>query len=86
MNTTLKEQIEAIQVAMNSLQKINDGVFLLSVNHELVSKVLPALNDAGSSLAALHMSDPYKEIERLQAKLKEANDIISHYADVNQNQ
>lgn len=78
MNTTYKQQIEAIREAKKYCLEMG----LSTIRDEMDS----ALNDSASTIAALHLSDPYKEIERLQAELKEANDIISHYADVNQNQ
>lgn len=78
MNTTLSQQIKAIQEA-RKICEMHAPVF-----HS--SDLDSALNDAGSSLAALHLSDPYKEIERLQAELKKSNEALSHYADVNQNQ
>lgn len=85
MNTTYKQQIEAIQTAIKLIR--GRGFFNpTDEGDKSAQDVISALNDAGSSLAALNLSDPYKEIERLQAELKKANEAISHYADVNQNQ
>ena len=44
------------------------------------------MNDCGSTIAALNLSDPYKEIERLQNQIVELKKHLAHYADVNQNQ
>lgn len=65
MNTTLSQQIEAIRKARN-VYKINSRA-----SNSQIADTDSALNDAMSTLAAINLSDPYKEIERLKSELLE---------------
>jgi hypothetical protein len=61
MNTTLKQQIEAIQRAMEILKAISSIAYTDTISE---------LNDAGSSLAALNLNpDREKRIKELEEAL-----------------
>lgn len=72
MQTTLSQQIKAIQVARGILEKLSVNP-MLSINvgnfeKGLIAEVDKALNDAGATLASLNMITPafIKELEKDQ--------------------
>lgn len=77
MTYSYSAQITAIQEARNICKKYFNDAY---------SDMDLALKDAGSTIAALNLSDPYKEIERLNNELRRQEKHLAHYADVNQNQ
>lgn len=64
MTHTFQNQIEAIQKA----RRIIKIYYMGNDIQEFDAK----LNDAGSTIAALNLSDPYKKIERFNMDYKEA--------------
>lgn len=68
MTHTFQNQIEAIQKA----RRIIKIYYMGNDIQEFDAK----LNDAGSTIAALNLSDPYKEIERLTNEIRRQEIIL----------